>query len=722
MSDNNAHPGVRSLLAKFENGESPITSPPSRGRSPVGSATSGSTRQLSRVRASFVTVDGVMQSNPSSPLRKTSGRSDSPGIFGPQINADEVEARRQNVISPTPAGSLGNSQTSVLAAIEPRSGKAPAATTESKEDSKTGRADTAAPPKESTPRRESTPSAPKPSGSGVPAGNPVRKTVTKRPSNIHVAKTNATSKPSTTSKSPTDNTTAKPSAREVAKERSDALARKSSRASLNPAAKTATRTNRGATPAQDTQKTSPTSSQGGKPQMKSPTRPVRLPASATAPTQASSARLGPQGSSASAGRTSTTTSTLTRKPSALKSATGAGQTRTANGSTASVRRQSSRPSLPTQPSEERPSSRTSNAGSKPADGFLARMMRPTESSRSKTNETKAPPKGSTVTAKAPRPSMGRAPERSTTQAKTKAAPLQPQKGKSQAPEKEAKPQNEEAKPTQPEQESEKENIEESTPTIPEEPTTEEPKATVVEQPKPEVSSAPVKEEMTEKLVETAEPGVAVDPSSESGAKLDEPVTEVAATEAPAESTTETASKDVSQAPSQSAVEGDTVEASAEGKDEAAKETPAVPDVKNVEDSPTEDAPQVNGAQVSEVPVEKPKGEVKEAPVDTVEKTPAVEQEMHRPEQAVPEASQSSKNLENESDEAAPQVAEEIAVPEPSVESDGDASNIVKDVTTPDPSVESKEEPATKNTVPAAQTTTETKSDTVDIDFANLNLS
>ena len=725
MSDN-AHPGVRSLLAKFENGDSPIVSPESRGRSPVSSATPGSTRALSRVRASFVTVDGVIQSNSGSPLRKTSGRSDSPGIFGPQINADEVEARRQNVITPTPAGNLGKSQTSILdqAVLEPKPQESSAVTNEHMEGNTlaTGRADTAAPPKKPTPvkRDESAPSAPKPVGSGAPAEKLAQKTLTKRPSNIHAAKANATTKPATiSSKSPTSNASAKPSAREVAKERSDALARKPSRISMNPAARTASRTTRGATPSQEPHKTSPTNSQGGKPRTRSPTRSVRLPASATAPTQSSSARLGSQGPSAPTTRTSTTASTLTRKPSTLKSAAGAGQTRMTNGTTASVRRQTSRPSLPAQSTQDRPSSRASDAGAKPADGFLARMMRPTESSRSKLHdrpETRAPAKSNTATAKAPRTSMGRAPERSTPQAKAKVAPLQPQKEKSQASNQDIKPQMEDIKPLQ-DEESEKENIKESVPTIPEEPAVEKPKEKpkeTVEQLKPEVPTAPVKEENVFKTVEAIKTAEASESTPEPVGKSAEPATEEAVTETPAETETETetetATKDAPKALFKPAVEAASVEAAIEPKDQAPQETLVVPGVENVEDIPAEDVSQSNGVMDSEAQIEEPKEDTKEVLAESaVEEPPAVEHETLKSYPVVPDFSQSSEVTAKASDEVIPKVAEETILPE--AMADEDVFEISKDVTAPEPSAEAKE-----------SATNQVKSDTVDIDFASLNLS
>ncbi|KAJ6131380.1 hypothetical protein N7523_001840 [Penicillium sp. IBT 18751x] len=717
MSDN-AHPGVRSLLAKFENGESPIVSPESRGRSPVSSATPGSTRPLSRVRASFVTVDGVIQSNPGSPLRKTSGRSDSPGMFGPQINADEVEARRQNVISPTPAGNGAKSQTGVLdqAVLEPKPKEALAATTEHNVDNTKAksRTDTAALPKEPTPvkKDETASTATKSIGSGASNEKSAQKTLTKRPSNIHAAKANATNKPATTSsKSPTSNASAKPSAREVAKERSEALARKPSRVSMTPAARTASRTTRGATPSQESHKTSPTNSQGGKPRTRSPTRSVRLPASATAPTQSSSARLGSQGPSAPTTRASNTTSTLTRKPSTLKSAPGSSQTRTTNGTTGSVRRQSSRPSLPAQSTQDRPSSRASEAGAKPGDGFLARMMRPTESSRSKLHdrpETRAPAKSNTATSKAPRMSIGRASERNTSQAKAKAAPLQPQKEKSQASNKDIQPPLEHTKPLQSE-ESEKENTKKSVSTIPEEPSVEEPEDSVAEQLKPEVPAASVEQEHASKPMEAAKTEEASENTSEAVVELAEPATEEASTEMPPATATETVTNDAPKISSQPAVEVAPNEAAVEPKEQASQETPVASNVKMVETVPAEVDTQSNGVVDPETQIKQPKEEAQEVLVENaVDEPPAVEHETLKS-HPLPEVHQSSEVTAKASEEVIPNMTEET-LPSGAI-ADEEVFDMSKDTTAPKSSAEAKE-PATKQAM----------SDTVDIDFASLNLS
>lgn len=131
-----------------------------------------------------------------------------------------------------------------------------------------------------------------------------------------------------------------------------------------------------------------------KPRPKSPTRPVRIPASATAPTASSAAKLGGAPPSRSPSRASITSS---HKPPNLN------KTRPTHltSATAQSRQKSARSSLPPQSgAAQKPKPRTSTASAKGTDdSFLARMMRPTESSKSKTHEkleVKSPPRKSVV--------------------------------------------------------------------------------------------------------------------------------------------------------------------------------------------------------------------------------------------------------------------------------------------------------------------------------------
>lgn len=119
---------------------------------------------------------------------------------------------------------------------------------------------------------------------------------------------------------------------------------------------------------------------------KSPTRPVRLPAAATAATASSAAKTGeappprpPSRTGAAAGP----------KPSASNRGQFGGASREgATNASSSLRKSSSRPSLPAATkSTQKPKARTSTASAKALEGsFLARMMRPTQSSASKVHE------------------------------------------------------------------------------------------------------------------------------------------------------------------------------------------------------------------------------------------------------------------------------------------------------------------------------------------------
>lgn len=189
---------------------------------------------------------------------------------------------------------------------------------------------------------------------------------------------------------------AKPSSKSSAHDPKQAPAQKSSRSSAAPKASTTSASKFGqastSTNPNHALKTGPASPHT-KPHPKSPTRVVRLPASLTAPTAASVAKLGGTTTARPPSRTSHTTasnlSTLNNKDRASAAAP-------------QPRPKPPRASLPA-PSAAAPKTkaRTSIAGSKPADGgFLARMMRPTQSSASKTHEKaepKTPPKKTAAT-------------------------------------------------------------------------------------------------------------------------------------------------------------------------------------------------------------------------------------------------------------------------------------------------------------------------------------
>lgn len=394
MPDTGAQSGVRSLLARFENNNqnSPATSPPSRGRSPVPSDTPGSGRPLSKVRASFVAVDRAAQSSPVSGLRKESGRSDSPAI-----GSEDADAPLRSPVSSPPSNGLD---------VQKPEHTATATHQVDTEQEKSNEGNHV--PKDNTPESPAT-KEPKPEPNRLapaapvekPKQSPAAKTVTKQPSNARLAQnkpatTTASKTPSTRAKSPAPRTassikpagekTAKPArqtttatTRAASNEPARNLTQKPSRTTLNSASKTTTRTSR------DNAKSTP-----------SPTvpnsKPARLASSTTAPSLSSAAKTG-----TARQRGAGTGTNLNRKPSSLKNTTNGNQ-RVTTPTSSSTRKESSRASLPSQSSNERPGSRVSNTGTKPIDeGFLARMMRPTASSANKVHdkvEAKSPPRSS----------------------------------------------------------------------------------------------------------------------------------------------------------------------------------------------------------------------------------------------------------------------------------------------------------------------------------------
>ncbi|KAL4891756.1 hypothetical protein BDV59DRAFT_63239 [Aspergillus ambiguus] len=326
--DTGGHPGVRSLLARFENQQANTTSPPSRGRSPVGSDTPGSTRPLSKVRASFIAVDGAVQSSPVANLRRSaSTRSDSPAapVRVRSFNSEEMEGAVQTPLASTPpsngADTVSNAKNSANSEAPVKSLQSPIrATMQPSSTAKENNPPSAAPAK-------ATSAAPK---EKAPSATGPKSSVKQKPSANQAVSKPDNSKPVRTSK---------PAASSAAKEPT----RKPSRAALNTTAKPSTRQPRSSMPAAKT------------------TKPARLPSSATTPSLSSAAKSSTNGP--------------TRKPSV--------PSRANNTTTSTTRKQSALASV----SNERPSSRTSNRSTKPVDeGFLARMMRPTASSARKVHD------------------------------------------------------------------------------------------------------------------------------------------------------------------------------------------------------------------------------------------------------------------------------------------------------------------------------------------------
>ncbi|EKJ71324.1 hypothetical protein FPSE_08563 [Fusarium pseudograminearum CS3096] len=224
----------------------------------------------------------------------------------------------------------------------------------------------------------------------VKAATP-KKTTTTRPSAVSTKATST--KPPAKSPSatkPPSSTTHKTETKPTAK---TAPAAKKEHRQASAASSTATRPT-ATTASKKPQPLKPTTSDTGfvKPKPKSPTKPVHLPASLMAPTAASGAKTGRQAQASA----SSQNLNVPARPGSRASATG---TSASAGKT--VKRQPSnvgrpRPSLG--PPPKKPSEPTHAKKEAPVDeSFLARMMRPTQASSSKTAEKvpTTPPKKTT---------------------------------------------------------------------------------------------------------------------------------------------------------------------------------------------------------------------------------------------------------------------------------------------------------------------------------------
>jgi hypothetical protein len=251
---------------------------------------------------------------------------------------------------------------------------------------------------------------------GKTVDKPASSKFTARPAPISTAKSSAASKPSPkTTKSPAAPKTpttprgrpsepAKPPEKKPEKKEVKPAATSSS--TSKPASRPTTSSAYG-TAAKTRIPPSPPQSGFVKPKPRSPTRPIKLPASLTAHTASSGSKTATAPPQTTAGRRSLsrasgnsqptnplpTHPTLSRSPSRASTATAPKSMLNRKPST--LNKTHSRPSLGPPPSQlKKQPSRQSLPQSTPADeGFLARMMRPTTSSASKTAEkVTTPPK------------------------------------------------------------------------------------------------------------------------------------------------------------------------------------------------------------------------------------------------------------------------------------------------------------------------------------------
>ncbi|RFN48683.1 hypothetical protein FIE12Z_7082 [Fusarium flagelliforme] len=449
---------VKNLRAMFENKGD--TSPPDRGRSsgastPVQgtSVVSESPRPLSKVRTNFVAIEkdgriglrrdpshessvsrrrlsmgSDVESVSTVPDRPSASLEDAPRGNKPFFQEDIPESPRHPIDPPkTPTEQIGavTDEPSVnpdkqVDKEEPSPSLLPAEPAVEEPAMAEPVAEPAAEPvaepaslepasaspkkenKEKTPEAASTVANGKPKTSAakelapaaiVKAAAP-KKATTTRPSAVStkVSNTKPPAKSPSTAKPPTS-TTHKSEPKPTAK---TAPAAKKEPRQAPTAASTATRPTT-TTAAKKPQPLKPTTSDTSfvKPKPKSPTKPVHLPASLMAPTAASGAKTGRQA------RPSASSQNLSvpARPASRASATG-----TSNSTGKTVKRQPSnvgrpRPSLG--PPPKKPSDPAQVKKEAPVDeSFLARMMRPTQASSSKTAE-KVPTTPPKKTAKRP---------------------------------------------------------------------------------------------------------------------------------------------------------------------------------------------------------------------------------------------------------------------------------------------------------------------------------
>ncbi|KAE8442745.1 hypothetical protein EG329_002885 [Mollisiaceae sp. DMI_Dod_QoI] len=425
--------GVRNLRAMFENKD---PSPPDRGRSPGesagGASTGTSPRPLSKVRTNFVTVERNGQvglglrretsGEPSMAKRRESfsiDEEDHPKQTAErkQSIATEMEARKNSTVisdtipemaveTPPPVESyktLDGASSSAPAKETPKADKAKAEDKKASSAGKTTNGHTNGTAKPTTAKTIEKAAATK---------------HTPRPTPISTAKTTTAPKASP-KKSPLPKTPTTPSSRshaqakapekKVDKKVEKKIEKEPAKAPAPAQAKSASKpptTAASSASAKTRIPASPPQTGFVKPRPKSPTRPVKLPASLTAHTASSGSKTAaapaPSRQSLSrasgnvqptnslqahhalsrspsrASATTTKSTTLTRKPSTLKSST------------------SSRPSLGPPPKELKKQTSRQSLPAAADESFLARMMRPTTASSSKTAEKlhTTPPKRS----------------------------------------------------------------------------------------------------------------------------------------------------------------------------------------------------------------------------------------------------------------------------------------------------------------------------------------
>lgn len=417
---------ISEIRARFERTVSADTSPPTdRGRSPGDSTGAGSNstspRPLSKVRTAFVTVERSGQLGLQLGTKKDTGVEPSIAKRRTSFSIDEDDhpettaERKQSIATEMVAR---KQSTMIDETIPEVAVMTPNETPDKEENNPLGGKEKVTPAKVEDkkpanghphPLNGHANGSSKPTTAKVVEKPAATKTTTK-PAPISTAKTTANSKISPNKKSPLPKTPTTPSKHRMrdpstnTPEKKLEPEKKASRPSLAPSHTARppsrphpTTTAHGSAP-KNRIPASPPQTGFHKPRPKSPTKPVKLPASLTAHTASSGSKTAnPSPPRQSMSRASgNIQSGTTRSPSRATVTSKTGVTR--NPSTA--KSTTSRPSLGPPPAHsnlKKQASRASLSQPPPADeGFLARMMRPTTASASKTAEKTplTPPKRS----------------------------------------------------------------------------------------------------------------------------------------------------------------------------------------------------------------------------------------------------------------------------------------------------------------------------------------
>ena len=430
MSVNSGNGGVRNLRAMFENKGDLSTSPPSRGRSPSGSINSGSSRQVSKVRASFVAVErpsditsgqpwglrkasdvssmaevreneGLAQTstidNEKSPTSPHTSKHSIDGGLGSILKGSSFDGTPQKTkVAPKPSGPANKQHDSTTSSgVGPRASNMIKKMQASKDKPQPPPTSSAVAKSDAKPVKNPHPKPTVKPTPSSPRSPRLEKSSPKSPSSPAMAKSLIRGGPAKirgvmdSAKRASEDREAlrKEAPKPASKKEPEIKPKTEKKLEVKPVSNTETKPQPKANGVRKEPVSATTAKSAGP---RSPTKPTKLPSGATAMTTAAAAK-----------HDSHAHVQQPAKRSAPRASLPATQSRAIGGTTASGLHRSSRASLAPN-GTDRPKSRVSTG--KPEEGFLARMMRPTQSSSQKTHDKaqpESPPRSKAAAAKAP---------------------------------------------------------------------------------------------------------------------------------------------------------------------------------------------------------------------------------------------------------------------------------------------------------------------------------